>query len=121
MLPCYSLESDHLVFYLFRVLPLMGADSYNYDLVNIFSYASSFLFAMSPADTSLRLRFGTVAAFAVCIQSAIRPAESELSLFVCRPVCAWLIATRKKTACLFGQAAFSAIYALIYLIIPVCA
>ncbi len=33
-----------------------------------------------------------VAAFAVCIQSAIRPVESELSLAVCHPVCAWLIA-----------------------------
>ena len=38
----------------------------------------------------------TVAAFAVCIQSVIRPAVSELPLSVCHPVCAWLIATRKK-------------------------
>ena len=33
-----------------------------------------------------------VTAFAVYSQSAIRPVESELSLSVCHPVCAWLIA-----------------------------
>ena len=38
----------------------------------------------------------TVAAFAVCIQSVKRPPENKFSSPVRHPVCAWLIASRKK-------------------------
>ena len=38
----------------------------------------------------------TVAAFAVCVQSAIQPIESKLSLSECHPVHAWLIAYAQK-------------------------
>ena len=83
--------------------------------------AQTYMFWNEPCRHVRELRSLTVAAFAVCIQSAICPAESKLSLSICHPVCAWLIATRKKTACLFGQAAVSAKLNCFYLIIPVCA
>jgi len=49
-----------------------------------------------PTNRCAVLQLAIVAAFAVCIQSAKRPAVSKLSLSACHPVCAWLIASRKK-------------------------
>ena len=52
---------------------------------------------MSHADRSLAAKqLVTVAAFAVCVRSAIRLHVSKLPAAVCHPVHAWLIASRKK-------------------------
>ena len=42
------------------------------------------------------LQLVTVAAFAVCVQSAMRLPVSKLPASACHPVHAWLIASRKK-------------------------
>ena len=58
------------------------------------------------------LRALTVAAFAVCIQSVIRPAVSKLTLSLCQTVCAWLIANAQKkssTELLFCQGRISSL------------
>ena len=44
-----------------------------------------------------------VAAFAVYVQSAIRPVESKLSPAVCHPVRAWLIANAQKKPPVFSD------------------